>query len=267
MSITVSASYLFEFKAAVHLNNAGVSLLQRDRCDAAVKCFTDAISVMMIASSSSPSNAVDNTDKSHVTPVLRDNSHYTDIQGRLQEAAKMLSRTEPSVDSATENSALVEVVSDLVNPCITARSILQVGPTRLIRIEPVDFEIPSEKEMAVESSIILYNYAMAFLWFASRPALSLHRERFLNEVFRLLSLSYATMNSLYTSEQPDVSVQLNRAVVTSLLVLRELSDLASQLGMSAQNEEYMRRLTHLRNFAQRMTLEKCGLTPTAAGAA
>jgi hypothetical protein len=85
------STYLYDFKAAFYLNNAGVSLLERRCYRQALKTLSDALSIMKAASS-----RLDVSSTGPEAPTLQGKESSTDIQGKCIAAAQRLASPDPT---------------------------------------------------------------------------------------------------------------------------------------------------------------------------
>jgi len=157
--------HAFKLKAAIHLNNTGVTLASSHLFESATKCYSDATAVMKATCLSPPSmnrkSASDFYDIDRVT--------IQDIEERLQACARLLCEAKPQLFSGNvTHNVTIKIVSDMESPAQAALS--EAAVYRMIHVEPVNFDDFFESDMAVESSIILYNYAVCFLCIASQAS-------------------------------------------------------------------------------------------------
>jgi hypothetical protein len=228
----------YEFKAAAYLNNAAVSLLQRRSYVKAVRTLSDAISIIKDASSR---QAQAHCTSQRLPTTLPEKECFAAVQERLQNAAQRLSH--PAVDPI-QKATNIGVVSDNESPPsflgATSRSLENV--TYLIRIDSAEFEeAPCRGDLAVTTSIIFYNFAIAYRCLASLASKpTSYAEKHDNRALHLLHLAYSASCS--------VTSQFSRIQLVNLLVLHNLVELSHQEGFDERRRvEYATRLGQLRH--------------------
>jgi hypothetical protein len=246
-------TYLYEFKAAVHLNNTGVSLLQRRCYRQAMKTLSDALSIMKAVSSRLDASSTE-------APTLQGKEFSTDIQGKLRDAAQRLASPRPSTAEMCKNIS-VQVLSDDSSPTAVEPSLLGEACDTgspcsqviyLIQMEPADFEVPNEKDAAYESSTILYNYGMAYRCLSSLSTSIPFTPKLDNGAFQMFYLAYSTLLTHHGMDQRLMSAQFSRIILTALLSLHHLVDLAHQFGRESDRHGYFIRLRDLQNSIRRL---------------
>lgn len=258
-SIASMAATQYEFRAAVRLNNTAVRLLEHRRCyRQAMMTLSDAFSVVKAISS---------------RPVDAKPSKGTLawIEGKLRAADQRMSNPDPSSLEQTEKTFLsLQVMSDETTPLdLISTSSLQEQQLRntdstcsgqrvayLIHIETVDFEMADKTDIAVESSIILYNYGVAYRCLASLSTSALYAPKVNKGAFHLLNLAHASALSCQRLQQhSDTSTQFNRILLLSLLALRNLIYLTSPLKLDHQ--EYTSLFDDLQRSIQALPILRC----------
>jgi hypothetical protein len=234
-------STLYQFKAAVYLNNTGVSLLQRRCYRQAVETFRDAIIVIKAPSPSSSPIEDHATSRGLEAPVLERRGCFLAMQEKLRVAAQRLSNPMPSTGDIA-NQISVQVLSDDEGPnSLLCGAYLQATGSLcsdasktvyLVRMEPADFEDPSEKDAAVEASVILYNYSMGFRCLYSASTSPLFATRFHSASFDIGRNAYSTLT---TRGNGDIA----RTIFVALIVIRHLVDLSHQLGRERDYNEFL----------------------------
>lgn len=279
LSFPSSSNYVYEFKATVHLNNVGVTLLERGYCQQAMQVFGYAISIMKAVSSRANHHQHQQVQAS----FLRSD----DIQAKLKVAANHLAQAVPRPSSVGNNVSL-QVISDHENPVDFLRqgAGVAVTPSTVVhplRMEPFDFEAPNETDVAIECSILLYNYSVAYvlsLLFSNTNALKADaQQRLKAAALHMSNLAYTSLSSHYQNNESLEHCTNNRILLVSLLVLRQLANLtrleSCKIGGDAQqerrNREYNRRLHQLirSTWARRaqISLQTTGLGSQSAPAA
>jgi hypothetical protein len=232
------ATSIYELKAAAHLNNIAVSLFLSRSYLKGMITLSDAVSIISDASSRQAQTQAGS--QAQTAQVLPGNDNFAAIQERLRTAAERLSNPEPFQGQQDTNIA---VLAHGERPtCVLA------NVTYLILIDVTDFdEATYENDLAVTTSIIFYNYAIAYrclssLSTASMPNAKEHDSRAL----RLLHLSEAASRKSCTSP-------FNRSHLVNLLALHNLVQLSHQLGFDeGKRNEYATRLGHLLHIMCRL---------------
>jgi hypothetical protein len=232
------ATSIYELKAAAHLNNTAITLILSRSYLTGMKTLSDAVSIIKDASSRQARTQAGS--QAHVAQVLpwMDTS-FAAIQERLRKAGERLSNQEPF---PVNKNTHIAVLSDEERPTFSLSKV-----KHLIRMDSFGFEdVLSENDLEVATSIIFYNYAIAYrclssLSTASMPNAKEHDSRAL----RLLHLAYsASRNS---------ALQFNRSQLVNLLVLHNLVELSHQQGLDeGRQHEYATRLGYLRHIIYKM---------------
>lgn len=233
---------LNEIKAAIHLNNVGVTLLQRFHYRQAVMTLNDAVEVIKYVSLKDEQTTGKTT---YVQPI---NILPMDIESKVKAAEERMFVVDSS-DRSKHNTPVLTTLSDdtELHTLIGLRNPF----THLVRMEPSisDLLAMQEKGIAVESSTILYNYGVAYLCLAgiSQTALMNDGNNFCLGAYRMFHLSYATLMSSKTLES-DVTCCPGRIEILTYLLLGNLSSLAGKLGRAYDQQEYGHRFSMLHDF-------------------
>jgi hypothetical protein len=230
-------THLYELRAADHLNNTGVSLLQRSCYRQAVLTFADAMSLIKIASSR-PIEVY--ASYQGIAPVQLREEYFNEIQIKLRKAAQRLANPIPStVDISDEIT--IKVVSDDESPTTFYRGCL-TNAAHLLRVEPVESEAPSKHDLAVQSSVLLYNYGIAYRCLSSLSASVEDMKKLDHGALHLFNLSFSALPSRSCLSGCYIEAKIPRIKLGALLVLRHLVDLSHRLGFESERAEYSRRL-------------------------
>jgi len=217
------SSDTFLFKAAVHLNNAGVSLMRRGCFCQAMTTFTEAIAVAKLCSCSK-----------HIKigllahpPIWLAQNDPIDVKKILDGAYHQLSHSNMSLLSDIE----LEVISDDEDPAwIQSWCLTEATPTFVklcagnfvINTGHLDSEVPNEQGMAIESSIISYNYGMAYLCLFLLQTSNAFIEEHYIRVFKLFHLAFLTLTSEHLRKEELQPHQMNHVLIIGLLVFCSL---------------------------------------------
>jgi len=268
---------IYDFKAAVHLNNVGVTLLQRQCYRQAVEILNDSILVMKMASRRSPTHDSDGSSNNSTDDLLN-------IPEKLQHAAIVLSNPKPeSCVAHQQKKVILRVISDDEDPIRIGSSFCShqsqhndssdtntTNPNQdistdnvnvdskvvyIVRMEPVGLGGgggSTEKLGAVESSIVLYNHGIALqclsLSMSGRPQAT--TSKIDQGSFYISQLAFTTLSSRDTLEKLCMSDKLNRFLLANVLSLGQLIKLSQQLGMPEKHIEYCRYLDTLQDSMQ-----------------
>jgi len=262
-----SGIFLFCKKATAQLNNVGVSLLHRGRLRQAIETFTDALTV------AKQNSMMGNERLVPATLFTRHDS--VDIRKLLEKAYDLLSFSETSTLSDME----LEVILDNENPagiqcrCLVeeeTESSLNVRKENFaIQVDHLDINLPIQDiDMAIQCSIICYNYGVTYLCLSTLPA----SRPFVNQLqmgaLNMFQLSFSTLTSLPLVKEELQSNQMNRVLITGLLVLHNFILLSTTLGMTEERTEYLQCLGHLKQSIDEFCDFHCTnpTTPTAIAA-
>jgi len=270
----MSPSYLYYFKAAVHLNNTAITLLQKRCYRQAAETLIDAVAVMKDASSQP--NVNENTPKERLSlsPSIDTNDQDTTdfLQQKLTKAAQRLSSLEPST-LGMETLIQLHVMSDDEHPSVVkhyralqtkivigkqdrnalpssseASSFSVMPIAYILRMEPPDFETPLEQNIDIESAIILYNYGVALQCLSTLPQTAEATEKLHAASYHLFELAYSSLLSrdleVLRTSAPS---QLYRILLVAQLSLDQLVQLAKVLHMEVEQNDYDQCFEHLQN--------------------
>lgn len=271
------SSSIYEYRAAIHLNNTGVSLLEKRCYRQAMTTFCDAITVMK-------ETVLQGERKACVfdpTP-MREN-----IEQKLHRAAQCLSNPNPSSASMAIDLT-INVISDDESALAVAGSREDIAcqySTRLVaksksvmhlvRMEPQEQQ--NVREHTVEAAICLYNYGQAYRCLSeletSAPYSSSLRARahqFMRLALKMLSSSQSlerndqTLCTLNGGDCSSRNSAFNRAVLLTAMSLKHLLQLASS---QEQLNYYEQRLRSILPFLYTLASIEGECKVCAAGAA
>jgi len=255
------------FKAAVYLNNLGVSLMRRGCFRPAMKTFTEAIAVAKLCSCS---KHIEIGQLAHPTSFERHDS--VDIRKVLDKAYHRLSHSKPPLMIGIE----LEVISDDENPGgIQSRCLAEAAPTSIklcvgnfvINTDHLDTEKPNEQDMMIECSIIFYNHGMAYLCLFSLSSSSPFANELYVSAFRMFHLAFLTLTSDHLKKEELPPHQMNRLFIITLFVFRSLIIFSSALGLTKERDEYLHRLVHLKHCIHAFCRDQPAISSPAARAA
>jgi hypothetical protein len=268
-----------DHRAAISLNNTGVTLLQR-------RCYRQGIATLLdaVVAMSSASRRInqredcpnDGPPSSRETPC---------IETMIHQAAKRLAKSEPSVDRNTVSQYDFQVLSDCGNPFIlqeyphhnlstsTPNNPSPAAPTTgfnnnpafLLRIEALNYEASTEHNF--QASIILQNFGVANRVLAGlTDDLTSKHELHVGAMHVFISSYSILMNSSEIGDNMEETELPQRFVVMATSVLQNLVELSTLLGLHQYGQEYSSQLEDIRNFA-RDVLQDWSFEELAAGAA
>jgi len=244
---------LFGKKATMELNNMGVSLLYRGCLRQAIETFTDALAVAQLFCRTKHNIFMNYNDRL-ASPTLFTQYDSVDVRKILEKAFDRLSQPKPSTLCGIE----LEVISDDDNlASIHSRCLIEETDSSLnvrkenfvIQMDHLNVNILSEEEddMANQCSIICYNYGVAYLCLSALPASSPYVNQLYMGALKMFQLAWSTLTACYYLKKEKLqSYQTNRALITGLLVLRNLILLSSTLGMAKERDEYLQCLGDLK---------------------
>jgi hypothetical protein len=220
--------------AAMALNNMGVALLERARHSESIKAFGEALGLMRELS--------ENRSEQELQIAC------SAIEAKLGKIIRDLSRCLSSVDGDKEKEPTRFCVISLKDSATAVRSCLQnvtlSSSVFLIRIELMAISSTDDKDYSVglESSVILYNFGIAFRCMAS-GAHSMSDNSAVR-AFNLLQLSISTLDTWY--DQSD-DVLMTEHLPVTILILQRLVLITAKLQMESESQRYVCRLKRLQN--------------------
>jgi len=222
--------FLYGFRAVVHLNNVGVSLLQRRCYRQAMLTFGDAIAIMKALS---PAKASEDNSFDHA-PVLPAIEVSSDIEGKLKRAAQRLAKPIPS-KIPSMGALPLEVLSD--DEILKAEA--NTAKLYLICLDTIEFEAADYSEFNFVSSVILYNHGIAYRCLGALSSSLPFVEKLDKGALHMFTLAYATAN------QAILMGKQSQVLLIATLALRNLVQLSQHLGHLTEGNEYNRRLSFL----------------------
>jgi len=114
------------------------------------------------------------------------------------------------------------------------------GGNFVIHMEHLTVEVLSEEDMAIQCSIISYNYGVACLCLLTHPASHLIVDRLYMGALKMFELAFSTLTSYHLMKEKLKSHQMNHVLITSLFVIHSLILLsATLLGMAKERDDYL----------------------------
>jgi hypothetical protein len=258
MSPSTTMKMIPEHRAAISLNNTGVALLERRCYRQGLRTLSNAVAVMNAAFR----RIEEQKGGDEVSPA--DEPHYG-INTMLHQATQRLAYPEILVENRTLSHYDLKVLSDYQNPSVLQEQpnhytpSISPSPTSsthctisyLLRIEALDCEAPTKHIYDLQSSIILYNFAIAYRCMADVTDDLHSKHELLVAAMQLFHLSYSILTTASEShlEGKLGDLPLRRLILTATLVLQNLVQLSALLGLDQYGEEYNRRLENMRNSA------------------
>jgi len=269
------SSYLYHFKAAVHLNNTALTLMQKRCYRQAAETLIDAVAVLKEASCLSVFKQDTSLEVSSRPSEIKSNEENTvdSLKEKLTKASQRVSKPEPCTP---EQDALIHlhVISDDEHPSAVKHYGAQqakilsdkhehnaypssyevlsfhmmMNIAHVLRMEPADFEVPSEQDIDIESAVILYNYGVALQCLSTLPQTSEATEKLHVGSFHLFELAYSSLSSrdlgVLRTSAPS---QLYRILLVARLSLDQLIKVAKVLHMEEEHYEYYKCLEYLQD--------------------
>jgi len=239
-----SSDIWFGRQAIVHMNNAGVSLLHCGDLHQAIETFTDALTIANLACRTKPIKL----------DLLASQTGFTqlgsvDIRQILEKAYDRLCHPKPSMLSnfdlkvISDNENLVSIHSRYLAQGETKLSMDKRGGNVAIHTDHLDVELlGKEEEMAIQSSIVCYNYGIAYLGLSTLPASHPFVDKLYTGALKMFQLAFSTLTSHHWKIEKLQSQQMNRVLITGLFVLHNLLLLSTTLGMAEERNKYLHRL-------------------------
>jgi len=210
-----------DHRAAISLNNTGVSLLQKNSPAGALDSLLNAITMMNRA--------------------LKQATGFKTVSGEkeatemLHHAAQQLAKT--SIAPQTSVASSLNIASDDGEP--THLESLPNHALVLLRIDCMtDFGGSNSIDLELHSSCLLYNYGMAFRIISEDHLV-------LTSALRPFLMAYSLLTDTCRCSNYLDEASLCRVVWTATLVLKSLVYLFDKLGMTRDRDEYEKRLQHV----------------------
>jgi len=256
--------FLYCRKATVQLNNVGVSLLHRGCLRQAIETFTDALAVTKLGCRAKSNMFMNCNDQLASPTLLAAHFDSSNIKKILNKANDRLSHPEPSTLCGIE----LEVISDDENPAeIQSRCLVEKEGTEssvnmrkenfVIQMDHLNVSIPREEEdMIIQCSIICYNYGVAYLCLSTLPKSPPFVDQLYMGALKMFQLAFSTLKPYHSKNDNLQSHQMNRALLTGLLVLHNLILLSTTLpGMAKERDEYLQCLVHIKQFIHEFAVD------------
>jgi hypothetical protein len=231
-----------DHRAAIALNNIGVSLLERKAYRQGMETLSDAIFVMqrVLRSPSISSQGSDRTPNS---------TSYA--EAKVHRASKRMANPQP-IPSAMS--------IDVVSHCATfshrsySVSLLHGGSSSPLRIEAADLVSPVDRDNDLESSIVLYNFGLAHLCMAKFATTPITLQE---GALKLFNMVYSILAKLPVKDdgheiREDV-VLLAAATLDNIVVL--LTQMGKYSEANESDQELVRLRRVIREFQGRNHLE------------
>jgi len=246
----MSTAFDSVYMTAIALNNVGVSLLRCQCYQLAKYAFHSALQAIQEVSSS----------------VLKDGNYISSpphFEAALQSSYSHLSRSEVP-DNATIRVITEDESANVISSFVQEPNFLNCFTSVLIRIEYEGTSIQDcrNRDMVMESSIIVYNYGMLYKSLATtepKTETSLQRLKRASELF---GLAFAVLQN----PCQDFYGMLEMHSL-SILVLCCLADCACMLGLEQEEKEYYSKMIVLRDYLSKEHYRLGALMSDAAAAA
>jgi hypothetical protein len=242
----------YDLKAVAHLNNTGVCLVQRHCYLQAMRTFRDALSITKLMCSNECR--------------IPAQEHAIGLQEKMREAAQRLSNPKPLMGA---KKISLEVLSDSESPAIfylgNSHSLVKVA--YLVRMEPGVFKTPSKKDVAIASSIILYNQGISY------RCMNLHRPDQYTETrdqaaLRVFRIAHSALLSHDASlVDNNTQTQFHRILLLSLLMLHHLAELTHRQGFDSEYNSYSNGVGRIRHEIMKLAAVERKFMARAAAAA
>jgi len=215
---------------AIALNNVGVSLLRRQCYQPAKHAFHSALQAIQEVSSS----------------VLKDGDYIPSprFEAALQSSYSYLSR------SAVADNAKIRVITEeesanVISALVQEQNFLNCSTSFLIRIEFEGTSIQDcrNRDMVIESSIIMYNYGMIYKCLATTEATMEMTLQRLAKASELFGLAFAVLQNPCQAYYGSLEM-----LSLSILVLCCLASCAFTLGLEEEEKEYHSNMIVLQEY-------------------
>jgi len=239
------SAYLFETKAAMHLNNVSVELLVWGCHCQAIETFHDAVKV---ARSASIPWLLPHGKRSSLSAsgTLEDHDRLTHVEEILHKSAKRLAN--PDYTQGGQGKAMnLTVISDdqEQEPVLIAFETPSSATNYLIRIKTIEDGSTTTGDVAVQAAIILYNYGISYESLAEYTSVTTQTHLQLG-AFQMFRLAFSTLLHLgYERNKVEGMSASQRSLLILFLILGQLIRVTRLLNMCSASEQYM---VQLNNF-------------------
>lgn len=221
------STVLHDYRGAIALNNMGIKMLECGCYRQAMLTFKDAMEVF----------------RTLFRPAEASRSN---IDAKLRQAYQGLADSQQKQETTPTFSFRVVTGDDRFTNI--ASVLQQVGPAHfLVRFEPVDFCCPTQRNIDLDSAIVLYNYGISKLCLASAvsatrasSALSLR-----GAALKVFQLAQCILSSQQQGCEDDTELSLIYFVAA--LVLDNVGQLLAGLGRHAEAAACHSTLTEVRS--------------------
>jgi hypothetical protein len=217
-----------DHRAAIALNNMGVSLLERRAYRQGMETLKDAIFVMklVLRPPTISSQGLYKTPKS-----------TSCAKAKVHRASKRMANPQP-VSSAISIDVVSQSATFSHRSCQSG-SVLHGGSSSPLRIEATDLVSLEERDSDLESSIMLYNFGLAHLCMAK---LSKTPMKLQEVALKLFKMAYCILASLYDQEEHGSREDI---VLLAAVTLNNIVTLLSQMGKQSEANESDQELARL----------------------
>jgi len=246
-----SDTFPFCKKATAQLNDVGVSLLHRGCMRQAIDTFKDALAVAQL-SCRIKTSIMDNNRLASPTSFVHHDS--VDVKKILEQAYDRLSHPKTSTPTDIE----LEVISDDENPAgLKSRHLVEEDTGSSINIQKENFVIQmdhlngnllssEEEDMAIQCSIICYNYGVAYLCLSTLPKSCPFIDQLYMGALNMFHIAFSTLASHHLVKEELQAHHMNPVLITRFFVLHNLILISTKLGMMKEKAEYLQCLGHLK---------------------
>lgn len=234
-------SELFCWRTAVALNNISVSFVERGHFIAARDCLTDAIAILR-------TRFLPLADSLHPSAVHADGA--IDIENIIARASQKIAQSSSDQGSARTADLKLNILTDDRSPNMmkaALHSVAAIPHASLLRIDPVDYHAPSDRDITMDAAQCLFNLSTVYRLLGMTASLTATTDGLMAVALRMCYLTYSTLIS-YDTESTDES-QLIGLLPVAILTLQNSVQIAISLGLDDEARNTICRMMHLKDVA------------------
>lgn len=174
------------------------------------------------------------------------------IQETLHRAAQRLSLSQNTAKEISREIPLEVLADDELIQFFQMRNSSSVcsktatnSLTYIVRLETVHLEGGSKNDWALLTSIVFYNYGIAFQCLSATTSDLKFHQQFNNRAMHMLQMACSTLSSKRTFDASYIQRNHLQIQLISLLVLQPLSELSTRLGYVFEGKVHLTRISQL----------------------
>jgi tetratricopeptide (TPR) repeat protein len=229
-------SLIRDHRAAIALNNMGVSLLEQRAYRQGMETLKDAIFVMKLVFRPQSRNSG--------LGAASDSTSSTDM--KIHRAVQRMANPKP-----VPSAVIIDVVSHGVasSHCSPLGSILHESSssscTVAIRIEATDLDCPEDRDPDLESAMMLYNFGLAHLCMAKLAKSPMKLQEGALKLFNMAYSIISNKNGLSRLSEGEMRLKSETRLLLAVTVLSNVVRVLTEMGKHAEANNSYQRLIRL----------------------